>query len=80
MKGYPGGLSANCGPSTAGRSWEGEVRERADDVFFALGIKRCQSNADFAPKRRPQTGAQRQRVRFGSEEQQNKRAMSFAMK
>ena len=52
MKGYPGGRSANCGPSTAGRSWEGEVRERADDVFFALGIKRCQSKADFAPKDR----------------------------
>ena len=52
MKGYPGGLPANCGPGAAGRSWEGEVRERADDVFFALGIKRCQSNADFAPKDR----------------------------
>ena len=80
MKGYPGGLSANCGPSTAGRSWEGEVRERADDVFFALGIKRCQSKADFAPKDRQNRREAAAPVRFGSEEQQNKRAMSFAMK
>ena len=64
MKGYPGGLSANCGPSTAGRSWEGEVRERADDVFFAkkdIGVKRYTARPDMstedkkdAPKARPQ--------------------------
>ena len=29
------------------------------------------------PKGGHQTGAQRERVRFGSEEQQNERAMSF---
>ena len=28
---------------------KGGARERADDVFFALGIKRRRSKADFAP-------------------------------
>ena len=31
------------------RSWKGGARERADDVFFAAGIKRRRSKADFAP-------------------------------
>ena len=35
--------------SAAGRSWRGGARERADDVFFATGIKRRRSKADFAP-------------------------------
>lgn len=45
----PEGRPANCEPSEAGRSWKGGARERADDVFFAIGIKRRRSKADFAP-------------------------------
>ena len=45
----PAGRPTNCEPSAAGRSWKGGARERADDVFFALGIKRRRSKADFAP-------------------------------
>ena len=33
-----------------------------------------------AAKRRTRTGIQRKQIRFGSKEQQNERAMSFAMK
>ena len=36
-------------PSAAGSIWKGGARERADDVFFAIGIKRRRSKADFAP-------------------------------
>ena len=36
-------------PSAAGPVWKGGARERADDVFFAIGIKRRRSKADFAP-------------------------------
>ena len=36
-------------PSSAGSIWKGGARERADDVFFAIGIKRRRSKADFAP-------------------------------
>ena len=36
-------------PSAAGPVWRGGARERADDVFFATGIKRRRSKADFAP-------------------------------
>ena len=39
----------NCEPNEVGRSWKGGARERADDVFFAAGIKRRRSKADFAP-------------------------------
>ena len=37
--------------SEAGSIWSGGARERADadDVFFAVGIKRRWSKADFAP-------------------------------
>ena len=45
----PAGRPTNCEPSGAGRSWKGGARERADDVFFATGIKRRRSKADFAP-------------------------------
>ena len=45
----PAGRPTNCEPSAAGRSWKGGARERADDVFFAIGIKRRRSKADFAP-------------------------------
>ena len=45
----PAGRPTNCEPSGAGRSWKGGARERADDVFFAKGIKRRRSKADFAP-------------------------------
>ena len=45
----PAGRPTNCEPSVAGRSWKGGARERADDVFFASGIKRRRSKADFAP-------------------------------
>ena len=46
----PAGRPTNCEPSAAGRSWKGGARERADDVFFAAGIKRRRrSKADFAP-------------------------------
>ena len=45
----PVGRHTNCEPSEAGRSWKGGARERADDVFFATGIKRRRSKADFAP-------------------------------
>ena len=45
----PAGRPTNCEPSAAGRSWKGGARERADDVFFAKGIKRRRSKADFAP-------------------------------
>ena len=46
---WPAGQHTNCEPSAAGRSWKGGARERADDVFFATGIKRRRSKADFAP-------------------------------
>ena len=36
-------------PSAAGSIWKGGARERADDIFFAIGIKRRRSKADFAP-------------------------------
>ena len=36
-------------PSEAVVIWRGGARERADDVFFAMGIKRRRSKADFAP-------------------------------
>ena len=36
-------------PSGAGSVWKGGARKRADDVFFAMGIKRRRSKADFAP-------------------------------
>ena len=36
----PAGRPANCEPSTAGRSWKGGARERADDVFFCHGHKK----------------------------------------
>ena len=45
----PAGRPTNCEPSAAGRSWKGGARERADDVFFATGIKRRRSKANFAP-------------------------------
>ncbi len=45
----PAGRPTNCEPSAAGRSWKGGAREWADDVFFACGIKRRRSKADFAP-------------------------------
>ena len=45
----PAGWPTNCEPSEVGRSWKGGARERADDVFFATGIKRRRSKADFAP-------------------------------
>ena len=45
----PAGRPTNCEPSGAGRSWKRGARERADDVFFATGIKRRRSKADFAP-------------------------------
>ena len=46
---WPAGQHTNCEPSAAGRSWKGGARERADDVFFASGIKRRRSKADFSP-------------------------------
>lgn len=39
----------NHNPALAVVIWKGGARERADDVFFALGIKRRRSKADFAP-------------------------------
>ena len=45
----PAGRHTNCEPNEVGRSWKGGARERADDVFFAIGIKRRRSKADFAP-------------------------------
>ena len=36
-------------PSAAGSIWKGGARERADDAFFAVGIKRRRSKAYFAP-------------------------------
>ena len=36
-------------PSEVGSIWRGGTSERADDVFFAVGIKRHWSKADFAP-------------------------------
>ena len=45
----PAGRPANCEPNKAGRGWKGGARERADDGFFAAGIKRRRSKADFAP-------------------------------
>ena len=47
IKKPPAGRPTNCEPSAAGRSWKGGARERADDVFFATGIKRRRSKADF---------------------------------
>ena len=40
-------------------------------------IKISRSKADFAIQQKNQTGAQRQRVRFGKEEQRRKRALTF---
>ena len=40
-------------------------------------IKISRSKADFAIQQKNQTGAQRQRVRFGKEEQRRKRALIF---
>ena len=45
----PAERHTNCAPNEVGRSWKGGARERADDVFFATGIKRRRSKADFAP-------------------------------
>ncbi len=45
----PAGRPANCEPSAAGRSWKGGARERAYDVFFAVGQKRRRSKVRFAP-------------------------------
>ena len=42
-------LNTKPEPSVAGPVWRGGARERADDVFFAVGIKRRRSKADFAP-------------------------------
>ena len=39
----------NRSPATAGSVWKGGARERADDIFFAAGIKRRRSKANFAP-------------------------------
>ena len=36
-------------PNEVGSILKGGARERADDVFFAAGIKRRRSKADFAP-------------------------------
>ena len=36
-------------PNEVGSFLKGGARERADDVFFAIGIKRRRSKADFAP-------------------------------
>ena len=47
IKKPPAGRPTNCEPSAAGRSWKGGARERADDVFFAIGIKRRGRKADF---------------------------------
>ena len=46
----PVGRLANCALSKAGRSWKGGARKRADDVFFAIGIKR------HAPRARHESG------------------------
>ena len=40
-------------------------------------IKISRSKADFAIQQKNQTGAQRQRVRFGKEEQRRERALTF---
>ena len=45
--------------------------------FEAAGIKISRSKADFAIQQKNQTGAQRQRVRFGKEEQRRERALTF---
>ena len=53
------------------------------DVLFGEGtvkIDILSMTNKTAAQRQPQTGAQQQRVRFGREEQQNERAMSFVMK
>ena len=87
----PAGRPTNCEPSVAGRSWKGGARERADDVFFTSGIKRRRSKADFAPTWDIETvwmpqlsglhpkpnRSPAQRVRFGKEEQQNERALTY---
>ena len=36
-------------PSAAGPVWRGGAMDRADDISFAIGIKRRRSKADFAP-------------------------------
>ena len=41
--------STKSKPNEVGSIWKGGARERADDVFFAMGIKRRRSKADFAP-------------------------------
>lgn len=48
VKKLPAGRPTNCEPSKAGRSWNGGARERADDDFFAAGIKRRGRKANFA--------------------------------
>ena len=45
--------------------------------FEAAGIKISRSKADFAIQQKNQTGAQRQRVRFGVETQRRARTLTF---
>ena len=42
-------LEPNRNPAQAVAIWRGDARERADDAFLCVSIKKRRSKADFAP-------------------------------